>query len=94
MGTPSPDFDNTHVTVPDGQPPPPPLTPYTKANIRDGYVTPQESQLYCKSEKYELFRKQNWFGAVVHPDVQIDTKLDCMISRILLELDHISSSIY
>ena len=54
----------THITVPEG---PPSLTPYTKANIRDGYVIPQESELYHKSEKYELFRKQNWFGAV-HPN--------------------------
>ena len=47
-GKPSSDFDNTHITVPDG---PPSLTPSTKANIRDGYVIPQESQLYHKSEK-------------------------------------------
>ena len=42
---PSPDFDNTHITVPDG---PPSLTPYTKTNIRDGHVVSQESQLYHK----------------------------------------------
>ena len=47
-GKPSPDFDNTHITVPDG---PPSLTPFTKSNIRDGYVIPQESQLYHKSAK-------------------------------------------
>ena len=47
------DFDNAHVTVPDG---PPYLTPYRKANIRDGYIIPQESQLYRKSEQYELIR--------------------------------------
>ena len=70
------DFDNTHITVPDGSPS---LTPYTKANIGDGYVIPQISQLYNKSE---LFRKQNWFGAV-HPNVEIDAKLDYMISRVL-----------
>ena len=45
----SPDFENTHVTIPDG---PPSLTPYTKANICDGYVFPQESKLYQKSKKY------------------------------------------
>ena len=89
-GKPSPDFDDTHITVPDG---PPSLTAYTKANIRDGYVIPQESQLYHKSEKYELFRKQNWFGAV-HPNVQIDAKLDYMISRVLLEMDQTSLNIY
>ena len=44
-GTPSSDFDNSHITIPDG---PPFLTPYTKANIRDGYVIPQESKLYNK----------------------------------------------
>ena len=74
-GKPSPDFDNTNIAVPDG---PPSLTTYTKANIRDGYVIPQESQLYHKSEKYELFRKQKWFGTV-HSNVQIDAKLDYMI---------------
>ena len=37
-GKPSPDFDGTHMTVLDG---PSSLTPYTKANIRDGYVIPQ-----------------------------------------------------
>ena len=46
-GKPSSDFDNTQITVPDG---PPSLTPYTKANIRDGYAIPQESQLYHKSK--------------------------------------------
>ena len=44
---PSSDFDNTHITVPDG---PPSLTPYTKANNRNRYVIPQESILYHKSE--------------------------------------------
>ena len=39
-GKPSPDFDNTHITVPDG---PPSLTPYTESNIRDGFVNPKES---------------------------------------------------
>ena len=67
--TPSSDFNDVHVTISDG-----PLTPYTKANIRDGYVIPQESKLYRKSEKYELFREQNWFGAV-HLYVQLDAKL-------------------
>ena len=47
-GKQSPDFDNTEITVTDG---PPSLTAYTDANIRDGYVIPQESQLYHKSEK-------------------------------------------
>ena len=89
-GKPSCDFDNTHITVPDGVPS---LTPYTKANIGDGYVIPQESQLYHKSEKYELFRKQSSFGAV-NPNVQIDTKLDFMISRVLLEMDQTSLNIY
>ena len=38
-------------------------------------VIPQESPGYRKTEKYELLKKQNWFGAV-HPKVQIDAKLD------------------
>ena len=41
-GKPSPDIDEKHVIVPER---PASLTPYTKANIRDGYVIPQESQL-------------------------------------------------
>ena len=45
---------------------PPCLTPYTKANIKNGYVIQEETKLYHKSKKYGLFRKQNWFGAV-HP---------------------------
>ena len=89
-GTPSPDFENTHITVPNGRPS---STPYTKANIRDGYVIPQESQLYHKSEKYELFRKRNWFGAV-HPNIQIHAKLDYMISRVSLEMDPTSLNYY
>ena len=89
-GKPSPDFDDTHITVPDR---PPFLTPYTKANIRDGYVIPQESHLYHKSKKHEAIRKQNWFGAVPPYD-QIDAKLDYMISRVLLEIDQTSLNIY
>ena len=53
----------------------------------------KESQHYHKSEKYEPFRKQNWFSAV-HPNVQIDAKLDYMISRVLLEMDQTSLNIY
>ena len=49
--------------------------------------------MYRKSEKYELFRKQNWFGAV-HPNVQFDAKLDYIISRVLLEMDQTSLNIY
>ena len=89
-GKPSSDVDDTHITVPDG---PPSLTPYTKANISDGFVIPQESQLYHKSENYQLFRKQNCFGAF-HPNVQIDSKLDYMISRVLLEMDQTGLNIY
>ena len=40
-----------------------------------------------------LLRKQNWFGAV-HPNSKIDAKLDYMVSRVLLEMDHTSLSIY
>ena len=53
----------------------------------------QESQLYQKSEEYKLFRKQKWFGAV-HPNVQINAKLDYMISRVLLEMDQTSLNVY
>ena len=89
-GTPSSHFDDLHVIGPNK---PPPITPYTKANNKDGYVIPEESELYRKSEKFELFRKQNWFGAV-HPNVQIDAKPDYMINRVLIEMDQTSSSIY
>ena len=89
-GKPSPEFDGTHIIVPRG---PTSLTPYTKANIRDGYVIPQVSKLYHKSEKYELLRKQNWFDAV-HPNVQIEAKLEYMISRVMLEMDHTDLIIY
>ena len=54
---------------------------------------PQESQLYHKSEEYKLFRKQNWFGTV-HPNVQIDAKLDYMISRVSLEMDQTNLNVY
>ena len=87
---PSPGFNDIHIMAPDK---PPNLTPYTKARIKNGYVIPEETKLYHKSEKYELFRKQNWFGAV-HPNVQIDPKLDYMISRVLLEMDQTSLNIY
>ena len=89
-GKASAEFKDVHVTIPAGAPP---LPPYAKADIRNGYVIPQESPVYRKSEKYELFRKQNWFGAV-HPNVQIDAKLDYMVSRVLLEMDHTSLSVY
>ena len=85
-GKPSPEFDGTHIMAPEK---PPSLTSYTK----DGYVIPEETKLYHKSEKYELFRIQNSFGAV-HPDVQIDAKLDYMINRELLEMDQTSLNIY
>ena len=39
------------------------------------------------------FKKQNWFGAV-HTNVQIDAKLDYMINRVLLEMDHTSLIVY
>ena len=37
--------------------------------------------------------KKNWFGAV-QPNVQMDVKLDFMISRVLLEMDQSSLNIY
>ena len=45
-------------------------------------VVPQKSTVYRKTEKYELLRKQNWFGAV-HLKVQIDAKLDYTTLSIL-----------
>ena len=50
-----------HVTIPKKAPS---ITSYTKADICNGYVIPQETRVYRKSGKYELFRKQNWFGDV------------------------------
>ena len=50
-GRASAEFKDTHVTVPEGALP---ITPYTKANILNGYVIPQESPVYRKSEKYEI----------------------------------------
>ena len=79
-----------HKTIPNRAPS---ITLYNKADIGNKYVIPQESSIYRKSENYELFRQQNWFG-VVHPNVQIDAKLDYMVSRVLLEMDHTSLSIY
>ena len=70
------------------------FTPYTKADIRNGYVIPQESQADPKSEKYELFKKQKWFDAVHPYNVQIVAKLDYVISRVLPEMVHTSLSRY
>ena len=64
-----------------------------KADIRNGYVIPQESSVYRKSQKYELFRKQNLFRAV-HSNEQIDAKFDHMVSRVLLKMDHRRISVY
>ena len=52
-------------------------------------MIPQVSPVYHKSEKCKLFRKRNWFSAV-HPNVQINAKLDYMINTALLEMDHTS----
>ena len=66
------------------------VSPYTKANFRNGYVISQESQVYRKPENYEFFRKQTWFVAV-HSNVQIDAEMDYMIDRVL---DHGSFCFY
>ena len=89
-GKSSAELKDAHVTIPEGTPP---VTPNTEAIIRKGYVISQEASVYPKSEKYELFRKQNWLGAV-HPNVQIDAKLNYVVSRILLEMEHTSRSFY
>ena len=88
-GESSTEFKDVHLTIPEGAPS---LTSYTKRYIRDGFVIPEESPVYQKLEKIELFRKQNWFGAI-HTNVQINAKLDFMISRVLLEMDDTSLSI-
>ena len=48
-------------------------------------VSSHTKLIYITNQK--KFRKQNSSGAV-HPNVQIDAKLNYMISRILLEMDH------
>ena len=83
-------FKDVHITIPNGALS---ITQYTKADIRNGYIIPQESPVYGKSEKYELFRKQNYFG-VVAPNVQIDAEFDNMVSRILFELEQRSLFLY
>ena len=77
-GKASQELKDVHLTIPNKAPC---ITPYNKVCIRNCYVILQKIPVYRKSEKYELFRKQNWFGAV-HPRVQIQSKLDYMISRI------------
>ena len=86
----SAEFKDAHATIPECAPP---ITPDNKANIRNGYVIPQESPVYRKPEKYEPFRKQNRFGAA-NPNVQIDAKLDYLVSQDLLKMDHTILSIY
>ena len=89
-GKSSAEFHGVHTTIPNGAPS---ITPDSKTDIRNGYVNPQESPVYRKYEKNELFRKQIWFGAV-HPNVQIDAKLEYMASRVLLAMDHTSLFFY
>ena len=84
------EFKDVHVNIPNQAPS---ITPYTKPDIRNGYIVPEESAVYHKSENYEFFRKQNWFGAV-YPNVQTDAKLDYIISRVSLKMNHTSLSIY
>ena len=70
-GKPSAEIKDLHLNISEGALS---LTRYTKADIRDAYVIPQESPVHRQSEKFELFSKQNWFGAI-HPNVQIDANL-------------------
>ena len=44
----SAEFKDVHVTIPNGAPS---IRPYTKADIRNRYVIPQELPVYRKSEK-------------------------------------------
>ena len=46
-GTPSSDFDDIHIIGPNK---PSPITPYTKAKVKNGYVIAEETQLNRKSE--------------------------------------------
>ena len=76
IGKASHEFRDVHLTIPNKAPS---ITHCTKADIYNVYKIQRESQVYRKSENYELFRKQICFGAV-HPNVQIDAKLDYMVS--------------
>ena len=51
----SADFKDEHITIPNGAPS---ITLYTKTDMRNGYVIPQKSPVYRKSEKNELIRKK------------------------------------
>ena len=86
----SAELKDVQMTILNGAPE---ITPYTQADICNGYVIPHETPVYPKPKKYELFREQIWFGAV-NPNVQIVANLDYIFSRVLLELDHTSLSIY
>ena len=61
--------------------------------IRNDNVIPQESKVYRKPEWYKLFRKESWFGAV-HPNIQIDAKIDYAITRVLKSQQRTSLSFY
>ena len=89
-GKPSAELKDVHLTIPNDAPS---ITRYTKANVRYGFVIPQESPVYNKSENYKFFNKQCWFG-VIHPTVQNDAILDYTISGVLLEMDQKSLSFY
>ena len=82
-GTPSSHFDDAHVTISDG---PPPLTPYAKAKIRDGYVIPQESKMYSKSEKTNSFVNKTGLA-------QFTLMSKSMLNSIMRLVDHCSKRI-
>ena len=63
-GKPSHELKVVYLIIPNHEPP---LTPYTKADIRDGYIIQLESSVYCEPVKYQFFRKQFWCSDV-HPN--------------------------
>ena len=58
----------------------------------NGHVILQNQSSTENRKNTNFFEKQNWFGAV-HPNLQIDAKLDYMMSRVLLDMDRKSLSI-
>ena len=63
-GKASAEFKDTHVTVPEGAPP---ITPYTKANIQNGYIMPRESPFCRKSECSNFL--ENKIGLVLYTQI-------------------------
>ena len=69
----------------------PSVTYNTKSYISNGYVVAQDHRSIKIRKSIKFFRKQNLFGAQ-HSNIQKDAKLNYLISRVMLELDHTSLS--